>query len=586
MASSHRPQPKLGEFLSTAICGNDILSTTLYVAGISTLFAGLYAPVVLLAVGAVLFFYRSVYREVVETLPVNGGAYNGLLNATSKTFAAMAGVMTILAYIATAVISSKTAIEYLFKFLGQILSRDFSAFVLPCVIGVLFAVAVLVLLGIKDSAKVAAAIFIFHIVTLVVFIALGLLAFLAHGDIFGAVNMTATQQIVASHGGLLNTLFLAFSVSLLGVSGFQSSANFVEQQQRGVFAKTLTNMTLGVIIFNPLIAYVVLRLMPLGDIAASKDFLLAETAMRLGGTFLLGWIAIDAFLILSGAVLMSYVGVVGLANRMALDGCLPSSLLGKKLAGPPARIVFTFFALCASILVLTRGDLLSLAGVYTISFLGVMSLFAIGNLILRKTRENLQRPYRAPFPFVLIALFSTLVGLMGNIAIDPRNTGFFLAYFIPAVLAVLSVLYRREIYRTLASAFGFVPPLHRFFDRKYNETRDARIYVFIHHLEHLYSILDYIHRNEGGVHVTFIHCKHGHRTLVQKIKQALTTIRDAGFFKGFTYRVEYLDEPFSPALLDRYARQRRIQKNNIFLGSIHYSHDFTYEDLGGVRIIF
>ncbi len=110
-------------------------------------------------------------------------------------------------------------------------------------------------------------------------------------------------------------------------------------------------------------------------------------------------------------------------NRMVLDRCLPNFLLKKNSRGSYPRVIIAFFLLCVSILLVTKGDLLSLAGVYTISFLGVMTLFAVGNLILRKTRSELQRPYHAPFFFVIIALCSTLIGLMGNIAIDPKNTG-------------------------------------------------------------------------------------------------------------------------------------------------------------------
>jgi amino acid transporter len=38
-------------------------------------------------------------------------------------------------------------------------------------------------------------------------------------------------------------------------------------------------------------------------------------------------VSIDAALVLSGGVLTSYVGVVGLVRRMALDRCLPNFLL-------------------------------------------------------------------------------------------------------------------------------------------------------------------------------------------------------------------------------------------------------------------
>lgn len=111
--------PKLNELAATAICGNDILSSCLYVSGIAMIFAGVYAPLVLLLVGVLLYFFRFVYTEVVEALPINGGAYNCLLNGTSKPIAAVAGVMTVLSYIATACISAKVGVEYFARAFAQ-----------------------------------------------------------------------------------------------------------------------------------------------------------------------------------------------------------------------------------------------------------------------------------------------------------------------------------------------------------------------------------------------------------------------------------------------------------------------------------
>ena len=48
-------------------------------------------------------------------------------------------------------------------------------------------------------------------------------------------------------------LFYGFSAGLLGISGFETSANFVEEQKPGVFPKTLRNMHVIVSFFNPLI---------------------------------------------------------------------------------------------------------------------------------------------------------------------------------------------------------------------------------------------------------------------------------------------------------------------------------------------
>jgi amino acid transporter len=294
------PQKKLNQFYATAICGNDILSSTLYVSGIAILFAGVYAPFVLLFIALVLYFYKSVYQEVVEALPVNGGVYNCLLNATSKTLAAIAGIMIFFSYIATALLSARFGVEYLHTVV------DF----VPIMWGtflLLFIFGLLVVAGLRNASKVAGVIFVFHLITLIVFVGAGVYYFF-HGPSFFIENIHATQQLITDRGGIFMALYLAFSASLLGVSGFESSSNFVEEQKPGVFRKTLRNMLLGVAIFNPLIVLIVLNSMPIAGIADVKNFLLSDVAHSIGGVILQYLVAIDAFLVLSGAVEFSFTG--------------------------------------------------------------------------------------------------------------------------------------------------------------------------------------------------------------------------------------------------------------------------------------
>src|SRR5665811_207055 len=66
-----------------------------------------------LIVAFVLFLFRKIYAEVVGALPLNGGAYNALLNTTSKSTASLAATLTILSYMATSVISANEAMNYL-----------------------------------------------------------------------------------------------------------------------------------------------------------------------------------------------------------------------------------------------------------------------------------------------------------------------------------------------------------------------------------------------------------------------------------------------------------------------------------------
>ena len=117
------------------------------------------------------------------------------------------------------------------------------------------------------------------------------------------------------------------------------------------------------------------------------------------------WISFDAFIVLSGAVLTSYVGVMGLVRRMSMDNCLPQFLLQtNRWRGTTHWIIVAFFLLCCSILLVTQGRIEMLAGVYTLSFLAVMGLFAAGNLMLKWQHPELKRDSVARTPGVVLAL--------------------------------------------------------------------------------------------------------------------------------------------------------------------------------------
>ncbi|MBP9691194.1 APC family permease [Candidatus Woesebacteria bacterium] len=583
----HHAHVKLGEGFATAICGNDILSSALYVSGIAIIFGGIFAPLILLAVAGVLFLYKAVYIEVVEALPVNGGAYNCLLNGTSKTVAAIAGVMTILSYIATAVISAKVGVEYVnslfevhsFQLAGMSISP-----VIAGTIALLGFFALLVITGLKDSAKVAFGIFIFHIFTLVSFVVMGAIYYFNGGESQFAVNLAHTNEIIAFRGGFWQMFYLGFSACLLGVSGFESSANFVEEQKKGVFRKTLRNMLIGVAIFNPLIALIILNTLPLEVIKAAKDFVLSDAAMILGGTWYQYLIVADAFLVLSGAVLTSFVGVSGLVHRMALDSCLPNFLTKMNPKGSFPRIIISFFILCSSILIITRGELLSLAGVYTIAFLGVMTLFAIGNLILKETRTELKRTYSAPIAIVILAFLATFVGIIGNIRIDQANLTFFEMYFLPSLALVLFIVYQDYVMRFVMKITKNILWVHEYIIRNFNDMVEGKFIIFIHTNSRLYEILDYVNRNEVGWNIILVHCED--RENFAKIKEMLPVLKAAGVHPHLNITPVFEPGEFGPKLIDSVSKKYGVRKNRIMIGSIHHFHKFDYDELGGVRIIF
>ncbi len=573
------PKKRLSQWLATGICGNDITSSCLYVSAIAAVYAGVLAPVVLLMVVGVLYLYKKVYIEVVEALPLNGGTYNALLNSTSKFAAAMAACMTILSYIATAVISSKTAAEYLHTI--------FPSFgVMEGTILILGIFATLAIIGITESAVVALTIFIIHMSTLAVFCVLGFIKLPPDFHI-----LKANLSTLPVGKDLLIAISLGFSAALLGISGFESSSNFVEEQDVGVFRKTLRNMLIAVAVFNPLVSILSLNLLPLAEIVGHKDYLLSEMAHLMAGQTFKVIIVLDATLVLSGAVLTSYVGVTGLVHRMALDQVLPQFFLKKSRRNTSHRIIIAFFLLCSSILLVTKGSLLSLAGVYTISFLGVMTLFGLSNILLKTRRKELKRTYRAGWGTIIIAILATSLGMVGNAIIDHNNLLYFMQYFIPTVLVVVLMYMRIPIYRTILQLLNNV--MVKFLvwrtiviDR-ITAITEQRVVLFARggDLRRLHVAFNYIVNNESSRSVVIFHLyPNPGQSDEEQIKHSLEALEE--IFPMLKVRFVAREGKFGPEIIEAVSKEFGVPANNIFIGAPEDKHAFSIQDLGGVRVIF
>ncbi|MFA6401292.1 MAG: APC family permease [Salinivirgaceae bacterium] len=287
---------KLNELQATAISGNDISSSCLYVSALTIIYAGQYAWISLIIVAVVLYFFRKIYSEVVGAIPLNGGAYNVLLNTSTKRLASLAAALTVLSYMATAVLSGYEAMHYL----GGII--PLVNYFLATVI-VLVAFTVLAIIGIGESAFVAVIIFIIHLASLALLVLASIWFLLNNGfDIFHL-----NWNLPLSSGSIKNALFFGFAAAMLGISGFESSSNYVEEQQEGVFRKTLRNMWGVVSFFNPVLAFLLICIIPLAQVGEHQESLLAFLGKTAGGNWLAFIISIDAVLVLCGAVLTSFV---------------------------------------------------------------------------------------------------------------------------------------------------------------------------------------------------------------------------------------------------------------------------------------
>jgi amino acid transporter len=584
-----REQKKLSVLAATAICGNDISSSVLYVSALAIAFAGQYAWITLLIVSFVLFLFRKIYGEVVGALPLNGGAYNALLNTTSKSVASFAASLTLLSYMATAVISANEAIHYFHHLVPAT----------PIIIATILLLsffAVLTIGGVSESAKVAIGIFLFHLTSFFI-----LSTFIIYFLMNNGVGMFMENWHLPTKGGSIsNAIFLGFAASMLGVSGFESSANFVEEQQKGVFPKTLKNMWIVVSIINPLAAIFALALfaMPLLQSEAYQNTLLIEMASHVGGNWLAILIGIDAFLVLSGAVLTSFVGVSGLLERMALDRILPQYFLKKNKRGSSYRIILIFLILTISVLIITEGNVQVLAGVYTISFLSVMALFGIGNILLKVKRNSLPRPEKASWLAIVFAITAVGIALVGNVSMQPkeglpRNFSVFLEYFIPTIIFITVMLNRtvllKLVLKLVHSIFDPFRSLVLKIDKKILSTvDDINSQEFIYFtkdddVETLNKVMLYIQKNEHTKKLKVVTALKNGNLITDQFRNDIDVVdREYPLIK-----IEFieLDDEFGPELISRLSKEWDIPINFMFIGSPGDHFPYEIQDLGGVRLI-
>lgn len=270
------------------------------------------------------------------------------------------------------------------------------------------------------------------------------------------------------------------------------------------------------------------------------------------GPWLMYWVCLDALIVLSGAVLTSYVGINGLMQRMSMDRCLPMFFAQKN----PIRhtthwIIIGFFGLTTSLYYIAyfqeklehhsssddtplpdpklwcpRGysrfenktlpetaDTSILAGVYTIAFLSVMSLFAMGNMLLKYKRGKLARAVSASWPGAIFGLLGVLAGLIGTIIQTPVNVMYFMIYFGIAVVAVMVMFGRFKILKFLSwftskSKSPTMIRLTKWLQRTAVAFLTQPVIFFCKEpaLHRLHKGVFYVKENENSAHVKIVHC--------------------------------------------------------------------------------
>ena len=334
-----------------------------------------------------------------------------------------------------------------------------------------------------------------------------------------------------------------------------------------------------------------LSILPITAINEHQESLLSFIGVTAGGNWLGYIISIDAVLVLGGAVLTSFVGVTGLAERIALDRILPNFLLKKNSRGVSYRIVIGFFLLCVSILFVTNGNLANLAGVYTFSFLAVMALFGLGNLLLKAKRKRLPRPEKAHVFSVVVAIVFVVAAFIGNMELNMSSFYVFIKYLIPAMLLILIMLNRVQLIRWIIYSIGHLYKplgkailsnvrLHRALVKFSSQelvffTRGDNVAI-------LNRVMIYVEENEVTKKLKIVHLfnKHSNNEYLKRDVEVLDRA-----YPDIDIDFVEIEGRFGPDIIETLSKRWDIPKNFMFIGSPGDSFPYQVSELGGVRLI-
>ena len=371
--------------IAAGIVGADIGTSIFYGTGILFPIVGYLAPVFVLTTCLMMWVFKRTYEEGLALSPYNGGAYSMILRSLGRRAAVLAGALTFVSYLATAAVSSLSGGFYVTSLVEGGMSSTVVV-LLSFIPLILF--GLLNTRGIKEPAKLVTVVAGAHFFLMIIMVIWGF-GYLAFN--YSDIDFSKLNNLTPNGELTLPMLAYGFAAAFLGITGFESAAQIVEELEQPTL-KTVQMLYKTVVILvsvtAPFISFLCLILMTPEEVNGNLNYLLSGLADKLGGRILLTVVVVDATLTLFAATNTAFVGFIGLATTMAKQGNLPSFLLYRlahkypSIQGYPL-IALPFMAVGMGMSAVVAGELEIAAKVYEISFLGVMVSFCLGVVLMR-----------------------------------------------------------------------------------------------------------------------------------------------------------------------------------------------------------
>jgi amino acid transporter len=406
---------------ASAIVLSDLASSAYYAGGDAEKVIGKSAPWFILAVMLFSYCVRALYIES-SAMFVRGGVYRVVKEAMGGTLAKFSVSALLFDYVLTGPISAVSAGQYLAGFIEDIgkylhhplvFSEDhFSA---------AFAVLIVAyfwwknIQGIHESSEKALQIMVITTVMVVLLIIWCTITVfhapiqLPPNPLHPGVVPLNKESLGWLNGSWISHLtliivFVGFGHSVLAMSGEETLAQVnreIEHPKLKNLEKTGLVIFVYSLLFTSLVSFFAVMIIP--DKVRPDYFanLIGGIAMYLVGPTTLkllfhGFVVLVGVLILAGAQNTSIVGANGVLNRVAEDGVLTSWFQKPQTKyGTSFRIINLIVGMQLLTIILSKGNVYVLAGVYAFGVIWSFALKSMAVLVLRFTEPG-NREWKVP----------------------------------------------------------------------------------------------------------------------------------------------------------------------------------------------
>jgi amino acid transporter len=407
---------------AAAIVLSDLASSAYYAGGDAEKVIGKSAPWFILAVMLFSYAVRALYIES-SSMFVRGGVYRVVKEAMGGTLAKFSVSALLFDYVLTGPISAVVAGQYLAGFIEDVAryaGRPFAHFpenTFAACFGALVAIYFWRknTQGIHESSQKAVQIMIITTVMVVLLIiwctitALKIPVHLPPSPLTPGVVPLNKESLGWLDGTWVShltfiILFVGFGHSVLAMSGEETLA----QVNREIAHPKLKNLEkTGLVIFvysllfTSLVSFFAVMIIPDNVRPAYFGNLIGGIAVFLVGPewarlLFHGFVVLVGVLILAGAQNTSIVGANGVLNRVAEDGVLTAAFQKPHPRfGTSYRIINLIVGLQLLTILLTRGNVFTLAGLYAFGVIWSFAMMSLAVLVLRH-KEPGGRMWKVP----------------------------------------------------------------------------------------------------------------------------------------------------------------------------------------------